>query len=85
MSMIVYHLLVQFNDRRINSAITNSLADHPLGKEILTTNTKCDRLHEIALDMLSNGDRVALPYETNNTRWTFHKRADLNYLKTIFR
>ena len=84
-SMIVYHQLVRFNDRKINRKITNSLANHPLGKEILTTNTKCDHLHEIALDMLSNGDRVALPYETNNTRWTFHKRADLNYLKTIFR
>ena len=84
-SMIVYHLLVQFNDRKINRKITNSLANHPLGKEILTTNTKCDHLHEIALEMLSNGDRVALPCETNNTRWTFHKRADLNYLITNFR
>ena len=41
---------------------------------------KCTHLHEIALDMLSNGDKVALPYETNNTRWSFRKRLDLDYL-----
>ena len=41
---------------------------------------KCIHLHEIALDMLSNGDKVALPYETNDTRWSFRKRPDLDYL-----
>ena len=35
--------------------------------------------------MLSNGERVALPYETNNTRWTFHRRGDLDYLTQITR
>ena len=56
------------------------------GKEISTNDAKCTHLREIAIDMLSNGERVALPYETNNTRWTFHRRGNLNYLmKTTLR
>ena len=70
----------QFDGRQIYS--TNSSANHSLArKEILTSDTKCANLYEIAKDMLLNGDRVALPYETNNTRWTFHRRGDLDYLK----
>ena len=74
---------MQFGDRVIYG--TDSLANHSIGNEILTHNTKCSHLHEIALDMLSNGDRVALPYETNNTRWTLHRRGNLDYLTRISR
>ena len=72
--------IVQLDDREIYS--TNTLAKHSFHKEL--TNTKCSHLHETALEMLSNGDRVALPHETSDTRWTFHKRGDLDYLKQIF-
>ena len=69
----------QFYGRKIYS--TNSSASHSLGgKGISTNHAKCAHLREIAMDMLSNGERVALPYETNNTRWTFHRRGDLDYL-----
>ena len=49
-------------------------------RAICSSNSQCSHLHEIGLDMISNGDRVVLPSETNNTRWTFHKRPDLDYL-----
>ena len=72
----------QFDGEKIYS--TNSSANHSLaGKEMLTSDTKCANLYEIAKDMLLNGDRVALPYETDNTRWTFHRTGDLDYLKQI--
>ena len=74
----------QFYRRKIYS--TNSSASHSHGgKGISTNDAKCTHLREIAKDMLSNGERVALPYETNNTRWTFHRRGDLDYLTQITR
>ena len=39
-------------------------------RAIYSSNSQCSHLHEIALDMISNGDRVGLPSETNNTGWT---------------
>ena len=71
--------IMQFDDREIYS--TNTLAQHSFSQKL--TNTKCNHLHETALDMLSNGDQVALPYETDDTRWPFHKRGNLDYLKQI--
>ena len=71
--------IMQFDDREIYS--TNTLAQHSFSQKLM--NTKCNHLHETALDMLSNGDQVALPYETDDTRWPFHKGGNLDYLKQI--
>ena len=65
---VSYHPLgvVQFDDRVTYS--TNSLANHSLGKEMVTNNIKCNHLYEIA-------------YEINNTRRAFHRRGDIDCLK----
>ena len=70
---------LEFDDNQVFS--TENLAKYSQEKE--STSTKCNNLYETALDMLYNGEQVLLPFETNNTRWAFHKRANLNDLKQI--
>ena len=42
---------------------------------------KCPDLYKIAREML-DGAKIKLPYETNDTRWKFRKRVDLDVLAT---
>ena len=70
---------IDFDDSQIFSADNAAKFSH--AKELSTK--KCNSLYETASDMLYNGEQVPLPFETNSTRWTFHKRGDLDYLKTI--
>lgn len=53
------------------------------GKDELKSR-KCGDLNKIASDMLYDSEIIALPYETNHTRWRFHKRSNLNYLKSLY-
>ena len=50
-----------------------------------TTNDerKCPELYEIARAML-DGEKIKLPYETNNTRWKFRQRVDLDVLAKTY-
>ena len=70
---------IEFDDGQILS--TDNSAKHSHGKEL--SMTKCKRLYEAASDMLYNGEPVLLPFETNDTRWRFRKRGNLDYLRTI--
>lgn len=72
---------IEFVDSQIYN--TDSVAKYSHEKE--STTSKCNNLYETALDMLYNGEQVPLPFETNSTRWTFHNRGNLDYLKPISR
>lgn len=71
---------ISFVERPIYS--TDSASKHTDEKEMTST---CRQLHETASDMLYNGEKAPLPFETNSTRWTFHRRGNLDYLKSITR
>ena len=70
---------VDFGDGKIPS----TSAEHSQEKELSTK--KCNDLYETAIDMLKFGERVPLPFQTNNTRWKFRQRGNLDYLKQISR
>jgi hypothetical protein len=58
--------------------------EHRLRVDTTSDEKKCPQLYEIARAML-NGEKIQIPYETNNTRWKFRESIDLDVLaKTKF-
>lgn len=62
------------------SKTTKHIASSSLRVDIRQDEAKCPEFYKIAREML-DGAKIKLPHETNQTRWTFKKRIDLNTLE----